>query len=265
MLAGAAMLLFFLYLRFPGDAAKNYLKAFATEHFPNLMIVMDAVKPSVPPGIAIQNLTAAFRGRPEATIHADRLVITPGWLSLLRGRFSFLVKASGYEGRLSGKSESLRAFSVKGPYLATVEFDGIRLDKCLWLQDFFPHQLSGILKGSFSFNGTPGTLKTSSGKLDAAIANGGFQLSGFLWGFDKISFSRTDLKMELKNGALRISGLTLTGDKMRITLKGNILVADDFKMSRMDLSGSAEIQGLGGRRIPITIGGEFGNPTIKTM
>ncbi len=265
MVAGAAMLLFFLYLRFPGDSAKNYLMTCGTDHFPSLMIVIDAVEPSVPPGITIENITAAFRERPEATIHADRLAITPGWLSFLRGRFSFLAKASGYGGEISGKSEFSQTLSLKGPFSATAEFKGMRLEKCLWLQDFFPHQLSGTLKGSLSFNGAMKTLKNASGKLDAAITNGSFQLSENLWGFDRISFNRVDLKMELRNNALRISGLTLTGDKLRITLKGNILLAEDFKSSRMDLSGSAEIQGSGGRRVPITIGGAIGNPTIKIL
>ena len=265
MLAGAAMLLLFLYLRFPGDAAKNYLKRCQTEHFPNLIIVIDAVEPSVPPGITIENLTAALRERPEATIHADRLVIAPGWLSFFRGRFSFLAKASGYGGEISGKSEFSQTFSLKGPFSATAEFKGMRLEKCLCLQDLFSRQISGTLKGSFSFNGVTGTLKNGSGKLDAAITNGNYQLSENIWGFDRISFNRVDLKMELRNNVLRIAELRVNGDKLSITLKGNILLADDFKNSRMDLSGSAEIQGLGGRRVPITIGGAIGNPTIKTM
>lgn len=265
LLAGAAMLFFFLYLRFPGDAITDDLEAYGMNRFPNLLVVMDAVEPTVSPGIAIENITVALRERPGATLHADRLRVAPQWLPLFRGRFSFLAKASGYGGEISVNSEFSEPFSLNGPFSAGAKFSGLRLEKCLWLQDVLSRQISGNLKGVFSFNGATEKPKNGSGKLDAVILNGNVPLTENLWGFDQIGFSRIDLKMGLRDRALRISELKVNGDKLSITLKGTILLADDFKESRMDLSGSAVIQGLGGRRIPITIGGKIGKPTIKTI
>jgi len=265
-LAGAVMLLFLLYLRFPGAAIRDYIKASAAESCPDMLLMIDAVKPAIPPGIILENLTAVFRKNPEATVRADRLSIAPGWLSMLRGRVSFLATANVYGGEIRGRGAFSEAFSLRGPFSAAAELKWISIEKCAWLQDLFSRKLSGTLQGSVSFDGaTTGALKNGSGNLDLTLTNGTYQLLESIFGIDQIIFNSVDLKVDLRNGALRIAGLTVNGEKLRVTLKGNILLADDFKNSRVDLSGSVELQGQGGRRIPITIGGVMGNPTMKLM
>jgi len=264
-LAGVLMLFVFLYLRFPGDAVRDYLKASAASRYPNMLFVLDAIGPAMPPGMAIENLTVGFRGRPEATLHADRLTFAPGWLSVIQGKAAVSASASLYGGEINGSYELAKAFSLKGPFKSVVRFEGLRLGKSLLIQDLFARQVSGTLKGSFTATGDAGPLKNVAGKLEATLTNGSYQLLENLAGFDKINFSRIDLKMELGKGALKISSLTVNGDKIRITLKGNILLAGDLQESRMDLTGSVELQGLGGRRMPITIGGVWGSPTVKLM
>ncbi len=263
--AGILMMLFFLYLRFPGEAVKGYLTAVSAIRHPAMVFVIDSVGPVIPPGIRIDNITAGLRERPDATLHADSLTFSPRWLSVLQGRAAVNGSASLYGGQIDGSGELAEAFSLKGPFSATARFDGIKLEKCLLLQDFMARQVSGSLKGSFSASGVSGNAKSVAWKLDATIANGAYQILENMLGFDKINFSRIDLKMEMRNGAVKISNITVNGDKLRITLKGNILLADDVNESKMDLTGSLELQGLGGRRMPITIGGVFGKPTLKLM
>ena len=65
-------------------------------------------------------------------------------------------------------------------------------------------------------------------------------LESFL-GFEKIDFSKVEGKASFRNGALKITQLTLTGEKLRCSLKGNIILADDFQDSRIDLNGTIEI------------------------
>jgi type II secretion system protein N len=265
VLAAVLLLLFFLYLRFPGDAVRDYLKAAAAAHYPDTLFVVDSIEPVIPPGISLKNMTFAFRESPEATLHADTLAFSPGWASLMKGKAAVAVSASLYDGDVRVNGEMAKSFSLTGPLSAKARFSGIRLEKCLILQSLFSRHVSGTLKGSFSANGVGGSRKNVVGSLDAAILNGSYQLMESLAGFDKINFSRIDLKMELKGGVLKISSITVNGDKLRIALKGNILLADDLQESRMDLTGSVELQGLGGRRMPITIGGVFGKPTMKLM
>ncbi len=264
-LVGALMLLVFLYLRFPGNVVREYLKATAAARYPDMFFVLDAVGPALPPGLALENLTFGFRDRPGAALHADRLTFSPGWLSLAQGRAAIVTAASLYGGQINGRIESTEPFSLQGPFSAVAGVEAIRLEKCLFLQNFLSRQFSGTLAGSFAATGVTGPLKNVSGRLEATVANGSYQLLEAFAGYDRIVFSRIDLKMELRNGALKLSSLTVNGDKLRITLKGNILLADDLQNSRMDLTGSVELQGLGGRRMPIAIGGVLGAPTLKLL
>ncbi len=264
-LAGILMLLVFLYLRFPGDAVGNYLKASVVARHPGMLLALDSIGPTAPPGIALENLTIGFRGRPEATLHVNRLAFAPGWLSAVQGKAAVVATASLYGGEIKGHGELAKPFSRRGPFTATLRFDGLRLEKCLLLQNILTRQISGTLRGSFAATGDAGPLKNVAGKLEATLTNGSYQLLENVAGFDKIAFSRIDLKMEMKSGALKITNLTVNGDKLRITLKGNILLAADLQESRLDLTGSVELQGAGGRRMPMTIGGVWGNPTVKLM
>ena len=99
------------------------------------------------------NATAGFRGRPEATLHADRLILQPGWLSLFRGRFAWISDGGGLRRRGPGARRLCRLFTFRGPLSAEANFREIRIEKCAWLRDALARQITGTLKGSFSFSG----------------------------------------------------------------------------------------------------------------
>ena len=264
ILAGVAMLILLLYLRFPGGALTETIKAEAAR-YPGLLLSIDTVQPAIPPGITLENVTAGFRGRPEATLHADSLGIRPGWLSLLRGRLALVMAAEGYGGEIRGNIEFANIFSVKGPLSAEMNIREIRIEKCAWLRDALARQITGTLKGSATFSGAAGSLKNGTGNIDFTLTNGSYQLLESLLGFERIDFNKVDAKVSFRNGALKIAGLTLNGEKLRISLKGNILLADDFRESQIDLNGSIELPMQGNKRVTLAIGGTLGNPKTKFM
>lgn len=265
ILAGIAMLLMFLYLRFPGDAVKDYLKAEAAARYPGLLLSIDAVRPSVPPGLALSNVTAAVRSRPEAAVHADDLSVRPGGLSLLMGRLSILMAAEGYSGEIRGRLDFSRPFSVRGPFSAEANIRDIRLEKCAWLRQTLARQITGTLQGTVAFSGNAEALQNGTGSIDFTLTNGTFPLLEGILGFDRLDFSRVEGKIGFKNGALRITRLTLTGEKLRCSLKGNILLADDLGASQLDLDGTIESPVQGNKRVTLTIGGTLGNPITRFM
>jgi type II secretion system protein N len=264
ILAGVAMLILFLYLRFPGETVTDYVKADAAVRYPGMLLSIDKVLPAIPPGIEFENVTTGFQGRPEATLHADRLSIRPSWLSLLRGRLSFLPMAEGYGGEVRGRIDFTDSFSLRGPLSAEVNFREIRVEKCAWLRDALARQITGTLKGSASFNGTE-VLKNGTGNLDFTLTNGTYQLLESFFGFDRIDFNKVDAKISFRNGALKITGLTLNGEKLRISLKGNILFADDIRESQIDLNGTFEIPLQNNKRVTLAISGTLGNPKTRFM
>jgi len=264
ILAGVAMLILLLYLRFPGGAVTETIRA-AASRYPGLLLSIDTVQPAIPPGVTLKNVTAGFRGRPEATLHADRLGIRPGWLSLLRGRLALVMAAEGYGGDIRGQVEFANIFSVKGPLSAEMNIRQIRIEKCAWLRDVLARQIIGTLKGSAAFSGAAESLKNGTGNIDLTLTNGSYQLLENLLGFERIDFNKVDAKVSFRNGALKIAGLTLSGEKIRISLKGNILLADDFRESQIDLNGAIEIPMQGNKRVTLAISGTLGNPKTKFL
>jgi type II secretion system protein N len=265
ILAGVAILALLLYLRFPGETVTDFVKAVAAVRYPEMLLSIDTVQPAIPPGVELVNVTTGFRGRPEATLHADRLAIRPGWLSLLRGRLSFLPMAEGYGGEVRGQVDFADIFSLRGPLSAEANFREIRIEKCAWLRDALARQITGTLKGSASFSGVAEALKNGTGNLDFTLTNGTCQLLESLFGFDRLDFNKVDAKISFRNGALKITGLTLNGEKLRISLKGNILLADVIRDSQIDLNGTIEIPVQNNKRVTLAISGTLGNPKTRFM
>ncbi|MEK6655711.1 MAG: type II secretion system protein GspN [Thermodesulfobacteriota bacterium] len=265
ILAGIAMLILLLYLRFPGEALKDYVKATTAALYPRLLLSIDTVGPSVPPGLTLSNVTAAFRGSPDATLHADRLSVRPGALSLLKGRLSLLMAAEGYGGEIRGRVDFSRPFSVQGPLSAEAKIREIRIEKCAWLRQTLARQITGKLEGAVAYSSTAEAQKNEAGSIDFTLTNGTYQLLEAILGFDRLDFSRVEGKISFRNGALKITRLALTGEKLRCSLKGNILLADDIGESRIDLDGTLEIPGQGNKRVTLAISGTFGNPKMRFM
>jgi len=265
VLAGFALLFAFLYLRFPGRDLKDGLATAAAARYPGTAWSIKAVRPSFPPGIALSDITAAFGDRPERVLHADGLTVRPAWLSLLRGRFGFVMEGEGYGGAGTGRVDFSRPLSIRGPLSAAMNIRNVRVEKCPWLRDILASQVTGTLNVAADFDGTREALKGGAGNIEFTLTNGVFPLQGGLLGFERIDFSRIEGKMAYKNGALKVNQLTLNGNKLRCSLKGNILLADDFRESRIDLSGTANIAMQGSRQMTLTITGTIGNPVARLM
>ena len=266
VMAGIVMLGVFLYFRFPGEAVTDYVKAAAAARYPELLLSIDATKPTFPPGTAFKNVTASPGGRPEATLHADSLSIRPGGISLLGGRLSLVMAAEGYGGEARGRIDFSRLFSLQGPLTAEATLRDIRIEKCAWLREALAHQITGTLKGTVSFNGTAGALKNGTGSIDFTLTNGAYQLLQSFLGIEKIDFSKVEGKASFRNGALKITQLTLTGEKLRCALKGDILLADEFRDSRIDMNGTLDIlMQNNNRRVTLNISGTLGNPQTRLM
>jgi type II secretion system protein N len=265
ILAGIAMLLIFLYLRFPGEALTDYVKAAAAARYPGATFAIDTIRPSFPPGLALSDITVGFRDRPDAILHADSLSVRPGGLALLRGRLAIHVAAEGYGGEVRGKADFSRLFSLQGPLSATVDIRDLRIDKWAWLRELLTRQITGTLKGTVAFSGTAEAPKNGTGTVDFTLTNGSYPLQEGFLGLEKIDFSRVEGKASFRNKALTITQLTLTGDKLRCSLKGNILLADDFLSSQIDLNGTIELPIQGNKRVTLNIGGTIGNPKSRIM
>jgi type II secretion system protein N len=264
ILAGIAMLLVCLYLRFPGEALTDYVKTVAARH-PRALLSLDEILPSFPPGLSAANVTIEFRGRPDATLHADLLSVRPRGFSLLKGELAVLLTAKGYGGEARGRVDFSRLLSLRGPLAAEATLRDVRIERCAWIQEALARRITGTLQGTVSFSGTLEALKNSTGNVDFALTNGVFPLTDGFFDLKKIDFSRIEGKLAFLNGTIKITQLVLTGETLRASLKGNILIADEFRESRIDLSGAIEMPAQGSRRLTLHISGTLDNPKTRLM
>ncbi|MEW6335649.1 MAG: type II secretion system protein GspN [Thermodesulfobacteriota bacterium] len=263
ILAGITLFAVCLYLRFPGEALTDYLKAAARSH--QTLLSLEPIRASFPPGLKAANVTVGFPDRPEATFQADVLSIRPRGLSLIKGELAFLMAAKGYGGEASGRVDFGRRFSLRGPIHAEATLRDVRIERCAWLREALARRVTGTLRGSLSLGGPIGAMKNMTGSVDFTLTNGIFPLvDGFL-NFKNIDFSRIEGKISWQSGTMKITHLTLTSDLLRASLKGNILLADEFRGSQIDLTGTIEMPSQGNRRLTLNISGTLDDPKTRLM
>jgi len=141
----------------------------------------------------------------------------------------------------------------------------VRIEGCAWLREALARRVTGTLRGTLSLGGPIGAMKHMTGSVDFTLTNGVFPLiDGFL-DFKKIDFSRIEGKISLQSGTMKITQLTLTSDLLRVSLKGNILLADEFRGSQIDLTGTIEMPAQGNRRLTLNISGTLDDPKTRLM
>ncbi|MCX5913988.1 MAG: AMP-binding protein, partial [Deltaproteobacteria bacterium] len=110
---------------------------------------------------------------------------------------------------------------------ASVPTSTMRTDE--GLRQALARQITGKLEGAVAYSSTAEAQKNEAGSIDFTLTNGTYQLLEGILGFDRLDFSRVEGKISFRNGALKITRLVLTGEKLRCSLKGNILLADDIE------------------------------------
>jgi type II secretion system protein N len=262
-LASLALLALFLYLRFPGEAVTDHLRAVFASRFPQTRLTLATARLSLPPGLATDRATFRFAGQPEGPLSLERLTLRPALWPLLQGRVTWLATAEGYGGTLEGRIAFPRAFSLSGPPTAEGAFRELQAERNAWLRELLFRPVTGRLRGTWRYTGAAGTLWDGTGQLDFTWTNGSFPLREALLGVERLDFNRIEGRIGYRNGALQLTQLTLTGDRLRLSCRGNILLAERWADSRLDLTGTVELAGAGGKRARVAIEGTVANPKTR--
>jgi hypothetical protein len=263
---GILIFIALFYLRFPNDVVVNYITSTLSERNPNVMLSIDSIKPSLPPGLKANNLTLGFKDEADSTIQADMLTVRPGLLSLLKGKSTLIFYAITYGGTIEGNLALANLRSGEGPVNTEISFDSLNIDKCSYLTDKLGRQITGKFQGSLTYNIGNEGFAGSTGNLNFTILNGTYQLLESLLGFDKLDFSKIEGQMTLKSSVLKIDKLKLTGEKVRCSLKGNIVLnSNAIKSSQIDITCDVEIPGQSNKKMSILVSGTLGKPITKIM
>ena len=261
---GLVALAAFLYVRFPSALFRDYFIASVAAGYPDLSLSLGDVKPRFPPALLLEKVILQSKTRTDVSFQADSLIIQPVLTSLLKGQTSLNLHARGYGGRMEGAVTSRKSFSLSEPAKLTLAFENLPIERISCLHDFFGRTISGKLRGSLSFDGLFQNFQDGKGQFKFTLMNGSYQLFENLAGFDKLDFNVVDGQASLSDRILKIGKLTITDEKLNLSLKGEItLGADNFKSSQLNLTGSIEVRTPVLKRVSFSLTGTMENPVTK--
>lgn len=168
------------------------------------------------------------------------------------------MNAVAYGGVMQGRVNFPNLLPDKIPTSAEIKLENLNLEKIAYLKERLGRQISGKLSGVYTYRG-------SDSQFDFNVQNGTYQLVEKISGFDRIDFSRAEGQITLKGGLLKINKLKLTGDKINLSLKGDIVLNPDFKNSEISLTGTMELAAMNNKKMTLTITGTIGNAKTRYL
>ena len=261
---GILIFLVFLYLRFPSDLFREYFINKISEEYPGTTVLIGDVAPRLPLGIVLKKFDFRYQNQSYSSIKADALFFNLNLLELLRGKTSYKLSATGYGGEIAGNVCCTPYLSEKGTKNADLKFENIDLQDFFLLHEVFNRPLTGKLKLKINYANAGKEWQDGTGSLDFTIQNGTYPLGENLAVITKLEFSKAEGAITMKAKSLKITKLQLTGEKIRLSLKGDIAInAANFKGSSLNLTGTLETRTPNSKTTAFTITGTFANPETK--
>lgn len=257
LLITTIFLVCFLYIRFPGQAVQSYLLNTMAERYPSVSFSLQSVSLGFPPGLIMENILLGFNGNPESSARLESLRIRPRLSGYLVGRTSFAITALAYGGDVKGRVNFPHLALDTMPASVEIALQNVNLERIAYLKERLGRQISGKLSGAYTYRG--------DSQFDFTVQNGTYQLVDKLVGIDRLEFSRAEVQITLKGSLMKVNKLTLTGDKMNISLKGDIVLNSEFKNSEINLTGTMELAAMNNRKVSLLITGTIGNAKTRYL
>jgi type II secretion system protein N len=251
----------FLYLLFPSDVAKSRLEEAVISS--GLTLKMDSLRPAVPLGFKMKNISL---GSSPANIYfqGDLLDLQFNPLSIFQKNKSIGVSGKAYGGNFSG-SFGLASFSkLYPPEEGKLKFQNIDLVRYVFIKSLMGREVTGKASGNWTHAfGGKGMEKNFSGSITLFLAKGTFPLTEPFLGLNRIDFDRGEIRAQIKNGVLKLEKLQITGTQVDCFLSGEITLADDFKLSQLNLNGEMSLSDKKKVKMKTIISGTLINPVFR--
>ncbi len=223
---------FFLYLLFPSDAVKSYVRYRLSALVPGTDFTIANVRPGFPPSLVFTGIDFSYQRQPFATI--DRLAFLPGYLSLLKHHVAFHFNGRMYGGKMDGRADIAPGGNRR--QLATrLAFTNVRLDQIPAFKNFAKYSISGAAAGNMEYAGPADG--SGKGKAEVRLTNCSVNLEPPVFGIPKVTFDLANADIELKNQQLDLKEVTVKGHDLSGNAKGQIFLRNPVADSRIQLNG----------------------------
>jgi type II secretion system protein N len=272
-----AAVVFFLYVLFPERAVRTYLENRLAAIDPQLELTIGTIRPSIPPGLDMRELTIAQDD--QRLIRVDSVRVRPElmslWTSDTQLRFQAQLAGGSVTGRATAAGGGTGGLSQMEADLADIRIEEI--DAVKRIERFTP---IGILKGHItqgegrSADQINGLLTTSDLRINLAQP---------LFGIADIQVATSNTEFTMAGGTLRIKSLTFDGPMVEGRIGGTIDIRYPMAQSRLNLTGNAKPQPnlfarlqetvpqgllnprtLGTRGLTFRVRGSLGSPDLST-
>lgn len=252
----------FLYLLFPSQLVKEQLEAAADSA--GFILRAEALRPSLPLGVALQDLTLRLPSKPADVVFQGALLdlqVNP--VQLLRKRKTIHFRGKAYGGIFDGRAGFLSSARTNRPVEGKIKFQDIDLAR--YSPTGFPlfKGMTGLLRGSVSYVIDEAASQKTDGTLSIYLSRGTYPLTEAFLGMNRIEFDRGEIQAQLKNGSAALTKFEFYGPKMNCLLNGSIALADRLDESRLNLTGVLEIVGKNKARMNMMVGGTLASPSVR--
>ncbi|OQY00804.1 MAG: type II secretion system protein GspN [Desulfobacteraceae bacterium 4572_130] len=277
--------IFFIYILFPQQKAGEILSSkINNEIFPDLKVNIEKVKPVLFFSVKIKNSEIILDN--NSVINLDSITLSPSIISLFKKEKKIKFKIHAYKGTLKGV--------ISAPYKNILSnlFLELDLDSFNFKNIKYKTKIGDINLG---FIANAECKHQISSINDYGIGNGNINISEciakinsdnfFIKQIEKeqFNFKKINIQYKIKKKRLELLKCSADSDKMKINVKGELLLKKSFKKSIINLKGElqiapsflSEFTNLSPVRIlfknsklqgiPFNITGTIENPKIRVM
>lgn len=259
-LYGILITLVFLYVLFPSDIAKARLEDAVSSS--GLVLKAKSLNPSLPFGFKMKNVTVGSASGPGGFFQGDLADLQFNPVNFFQKNKNIRLSGKAYGGSFSGRFKLASFSRIYPPLEGKLNFEDIDLSRYTFIKAKLGKDITGKAKGSWTFvlrNAAGGNM---SGALALVLSKGTFPLAEPFLGLDRFEFDRGEIKALMESGSIKLERLQVSGPQIDCVLSGEILPADDFRNSQLNLKGELIISG---RKVKmnITIEGTLANPSLR--
>ena len=202
------LFVFFLYICFPSDSIRTYLANRLSNMSPQIRVMIERVKPALPPGIRLFNVQLYHRENFWGSI--ENIKIIPSLLSLFGSETAFSFQGNAYAGEIKGKAE-IGANSPAVRMMVDTTLSGIQVKDVEAIQDVSDYKISGILNATMAYT-TDARNRTMKGNL--ALSDCRLDLAVPFFNQDLLTFRDVQAEVLLNNQTLTIKRCNIAGNEL---------------------------------------------------
>jgi type II secretion system protein N len=251
----------FLYLLFPSDIVRSRLEDAVNSS--GFILRMETLRPSLPLGVGLKNITINSASSADIPFQGDLLDVQLNPLSFFQKHKYIGLSGKAYGGKFNGRVGLASLSKIYPPVEGELNFQNIDLAGYAFIKTLLGKEITGKAKGNLTYASAKEISGNGSGTIAFFLTKGTYPLAEPFLGLKRIEFDRGEIKAQLKNGSLKMEKMEIFGPQINCFLKGEITLADDFKLSQLNLNGVIEVLGQNKAKMNVTIGGTLTNPIFR--